>query len=169
MKTTVLTLAVGVLSAAGLYANEGRHDGHHEMHKLPPSLAAFDVNHDGVLDATERAAVKAAADAKRAAFIAKYDTNGDGVLSADELAAARVAIQADHEAAEVTAKTARFATLDTDSSGGLTLAELTAGLPNLSAKRVAALFAALDTDASGAISLVEFVADPVEKSHHGHR
>jgi Ca2+-binding EF-hand superfamily protein len=66
--------------------------------KVPPSvLKKFDINNDGVLDASENAAwqadkakQKAAMEAKR---MAKYDANKDGVLDESELAAEKAAKQ----------------------------------------------------------------------------
>ena len=74
-----------VLGVTGLRAGPG-HFG--DGAGLPPQLAEFDKNGDGKLDETERAALKAAMEAKRQAFIKKYDANGDGILSSDELAKA---------------------------------------------------------------------------------
>jgi len=59
-------------------------------------IKRFDTNGDGVLDANERAAMRAALHQKRADRIArmeehmlkKYDKNGDGVLDANEQTAA---------------------------------------------------------------------------------
>ena len=123
---------------------------------LPPQLAEFDMNKDGVLDKTEREALKAAMEAKHKAFIAKYDKNGDGVLDKDELAAAK----ADREAALKAQRTKRFAEIDADGNGSITLAELTTALKGLSAARVQAVFGRLDANHDKAISLDEFLAEP---------
>ena len=126
---------------------------------LPPQLAEFDTNKDGVLDKTEREALKAAMEAKHKAFIAKYDKNGDGVLDKTELAAAK----ADREAAMKAQRTKRFAEIDGDGSGSISLAELTTVLKGLSAARVQAVFNRLDANKDKSISLDEFLAEP---PHH---
>lgn len=125
---------------------------------LPPELLAkYDTNGDGKLDATELAAMQADMEAQRKALIAKYDANGDGVLDAAE----RAAMEADLKAQRLAEQTAKFATLDADASGGLTLAEFTAGAPTgATADQIQAAFTRLDTDKDGLISLAEFTAEP---------
>lgn len=63
-------------------------------------LKKFDANGDGQLDDTEKAAAKAAMQAKHAArkaeMLKKYDKNGDGTLDADEKAAAKADWKAAH-------------------------------------------------------------------------
>lgn len=76
-------------------------------------------------------------------LLAQYDTNGDGRLSSDEINAAR--------AAEFTAG-------DSDSSGGLSLAELQAMQVKRQSDELSARFAVLDSDSSGAVSEAELQA-----------
>lgn len=59
-------------------------------------LRKYDVNHDGQLDANERAAMKA----DRAARLKQYDTNGDGKLDQNE----RAKMRADRKAMKRAAK-----------------------------------------------------------------
>ncbi len=59
-------------------------------------LRKYDVNHDGQLDANERAAMKA----DRAARLKQYDTNGDGKLDSGE----RAKMRADRKALKRAAK-----------------------------------------------------------------
>ena len=85
MKQHIRSFALAIGLAAGATAlvtaapAEGRGRHHQEM------KAAFDKNNDGVLDDAERAAMKAAFEAKRAArmkeALARWDANKDGTLS----------------------------------------------------------------------------------------
>lgn len=85
-------------------------------HHLPPELLErFDSNADGKLDETERAALKAHFEAKRAAFIKQYDTDGDGKLNEDERTAMKASIREQLEAVKAEA-IERF---DTDGDGKL--------------------------------------------------
>lgn len=59
-------------------------------------LRKYDVNHDGQLDANERAAMKA----DRAARLKQYDSNGDGKLDPTE----RAKMRADRKAMKRAAK-----------------------------------------------------------------
>ncbi len=155
MKTIVPQFIAGVAlaSCVALAGRGGPGPGPHGG--LPPKLAKYDTNNDGVLSAAEKAAMQADLAAQKKAFLAKYDTNGDGVLSADELAKAH----ADREAQEVIDRTAQFVKIDADGNGKVTLAELTTSLPGVSAARVAALFNRLDADKDGSVTLVEYTAD----------
>lgn len=162
MKTAAsILLALGMSAAiAGAHGKGGKGGpkGPGGERGLPPEvLAEYDTDGDGVLSDTEKAAMKAAMEAKRAEFIAKYDTDGDGVLNAEERAAAQAAM----EAAKLAEQKAKFAALDTDSSGGLSAAEWAAGAPeDATDEQVAAAFAKKDADADDSISLEEFTARP---------
>jgi hypothetical protein len=83
-------------------------------------LQKFDKNGDGQLDASERADMKAAFAAKRAAerqaMLDKFDTNKDGQLDAGERAAMRDAVL-----------TERFAKMDQNGDGVLSLNEFKSG------------------------------------------
>ena len=83
-------------------------------------LQKFDKNGDGQLDATERADMKAAfaakRAAKRAAMLDKFDANKDGQLDAGERAAMRDAKM-----------TERFQNMDKNGDGVLSLNEFKAG------------------------------------------
>ena len=157
MKASSIFIATLLVSSplTLMAASKGRSSG---PPPLPPELLAkYDTNGDGKLDATERAAMQADMEAQRKALIAKYDTNGDGVLDATE----RAAMEADMKAQRLAEQTAKFATLDADTSGGLTLAEFTAGAPTgATADQIKAAFTRLDTDKDGLISLAEFTAEP---------
>lgn len=83
-------------------------------------IQKFDQNGDGALDATERAAMKAEFQAKRAAkhqaMVARFDANRDGTLDAAERAAMREA-----------KATERFQAMDKNGDGSLSLDEFKAG------------------------------------------
>ncbi len=79
-------------------------------------LQKYDTNKDGVLDANEKAAMKADFAAKRAArkqeVLAKYDTNKDGKLDEQERAAMRDDLE-----------TKRFQEMDLNKDGVVSLDE----------------------------------------------
>jgi Ca2+-binding EF-hand superfamily protein len=106
--------AVGVASAQGS-DRDARADRKAEL------LKKFDTNGDGVLDASEkqamRVAMKEKREARKAEMLAKYDTNKDGKLDASERAVMR-----DDLAAK------EFAKLDKDGDGKLSLDEFKAGM-----------------------------------------
>ena len=71
-------------------------------------------------------------------------------------------MQAELNAARLAQQAARFAALDVDGSGGLSLVEFAAGAPaNASAERIQAAFNRMDANGDGTISLEEFTARPV--------
>ncbi|SHI64042.1 EF-hand domain-containing protein [Wenxinia saemankumensis] len=83
---------------------------------LPPRLAPFDGDGDGVLDAAER-------DALQAARFAEADADGNGALTADELAAWFEAQAAQRRSDRAERLVAR---LDTDGDGSVDAEELAA-------------------------------------------
>jgi Ca2+-binding EF-hand superfamily protein len=102
------TLAGGVALADGIRGGGG--EGRGKM------LEKYDTNKDGVLDANEKAAMKADFQAKREArkqeMLAKYDTNKDGKLDETERAAMK-----DARATE------RFQKMDLNKDGVISLDE----------------------------------------------
>jgi len=82
----------------------------------PELLEQFDTDGDGKLSETEREAVKAHMEAKKAAFIKKYDLDADGALNDEETAAMKATIKEKMEAmkAELLTK------FDADGDGELT-------------------------------------------------
>jgi hypothetical protein len=84
-----------------------------------PFMAKFDTNGDGVLEPNERAAMRAAMQAKREArkqkMLAKYDLNRDGVLEPNERK-----LMIDDRAAKA------FAKMDVNHTGTITLAQFQA-------------------------------------------
>ena len=87
MKTlsqSLLGLALG-LSTLAVVAQDGQRPGRPEgrPHRGSPLIAALDVNHDGVLDASEIG--------NAPAVLAALDKNADGQLSIEELRPARPA------------------------------------------------------------------------------
>ena len=166
-KLTILLTALGL--TASLASARGGRPGHGtgSPRPLPADvLEKYDTDGDGVLSDAEKAAMRAAMEAERAAaraeFIAKYDADGDGVLNAEERAAARAAMEAE----KLAALTEKFNALDTDASGGLSAEEWAAGAPaDADAAKVAAAFDHKDADDDGSLSLAEFTAKPARPAH----
>ncbi len=160
MKPNKILLVTALVLSTSAFAFSASTTGKPKAPPVPPEiLAKYDTDCDGKLSDSEKAAMKADLEAKRQELIAKYDTNGDGVLDATERAAAEAAIQAERLAAQ----TAKFATLDTDTSGGLSLAEFTAGAPTgATASKIAATFKRLDTNKDNSLSLAEFTTKPAK-------
>lgn len=109
-------------------------------------LKKLDTNADGSLDLAELQAGRPGMTAEK---FAQLDLNNDGLLSPDE-----------HPMRK--ARGQRFAALDTDGSGGVSLEEMQAGKN----KRVAEQFARMDTDGNGEISLEEHQARADKRHHH---
>ena len=116
MKKLKLAIATAALCVGGLsgfaLANGGHHGGKGRM-------AEFDANKDGKLDEAEKAQLKTAFAAKRAEKLARFDANKDGKLDDAER-------QAMHD--ERAAK--RFAMLDLNKDGAITLDEMKAAKPH---------------------------------------
>jgi Ca2+-binding EF-hand superfamily protein len=124
LKLIVLTaaLAIGGLTASA-FARGGGHHGQFGPRKASAEeLAKFDANNDGKLDDAEKAkaleARKAMRAKKHADVLAKFDANKNGTLDDAEKAAMR-----DERI------TARFAMLDANKDGVVTLAEMKAAKP----------------------------------------
>jgi len=148
MKTTTIAIVLLTAGFINVQAKPPLGPG-----KLPGFLKVFDLDNNGVLDAEERQAAKAALKGRRDEFIAKWDTDGDGKLSPAEIAAARADILARIEAKRV----AKFKEIAGDDDL-ISPAEF-AAIPVLAGRepaRVTKLFNHLDKDASGSISLDEF-------------
>jgi hypothetical protein len=120
ISASVVASAALVLGAAGIAAAKG--DGGQGVGngRRAAMMQKFDANGDGVLDDAERAKLRDAFAAKRAqrkaAMLARYDADRDGALSPAERA------QATEERAG-----ARFAKLDANGDGVLSLDEFKAG------------------------------------------
>ena len=79
----------------------------------------FDADGDGTLNDTEKEAMKAAMEARKAKALANFDADGDGTLSDTEKETARAAGKAKRE--EI--KTAMLAQFDADADGKLSAEE----------------------------------------------
>jgi Ca2+-binding EF-hand superfamily protein len=116
-KTKIALALIASLAAGGVAAAEGFHGGGAGRAEI---LQKYDLNKDGKLDASEKAAMKADFQAKRAErkaeMLAKFDTNKDGKLDDGEKAAMR----------EVRTEQA-FKKLDQNGDGQISLAEFKAG------------------------------------------
>jgi len=119
-------------------------------------LARYDANGNGVLDADEKAKMRADFQAKRqerkAEMLARFDTNKDGVLDPTEKAAMR-----EERATRILAK------LDTNGDGQLSIDEVKCG-------PLARRFEQIDTNKDGEISKAELIAaGPLFHHHHHNR
>lgn len=111
-----IALALCATLAGGAAFAQGFRGGAEGKQKL---LEKYDTNKDGVLDANEKAAMKADFQAKRQAkkaeMLARFDTNKDGKLDAQERAAMKD-----------TLVTERFEKMDTNKDGQISLEEFKA-------------------------------------------
>src|SRR5690242_9365449 len=100
----VLRSALGILALLFGVTFAVAAEGEKERKPSKQTLEKYDVNKDGVLDDTEKAAAKAGAAAKaketKEANLAKYDANKDGKLDDTEKAARK----ADEDAAKAAKK-----------------------------------------------------------------
>ena len=123
-KMKIAIVLVGSLLAGGVAAAQGFHGGHDRG----AMKEKFDTNKDGKLDATEKAAMKTAFEAKRAEMqkemLTKFDSNKDGKIDDGERAAARD-----------TMLTERFKKLDTDGNGQISITEFKAAKLNKQPRR----------------------------------
>lgn len=119
MKMTALAALVASLGVTGV-ALADRGDGPADGDRKAAIMAKFDTNHDGKLDDSEKAAMRAAFKEKRqerrAELVARFDTNKDGKLEPEERKAMKDTLTAE-----------RFAKLDTNHDGVISLAEFQAG------------------------------------------
>lgn len=123
MKTTssILRIALGVLALLfAMTIATAEESAAKEKKPSKETLAKYDANKDGMLDAAEedtwKADVAAKAKATRESNLAKYDTNKDGKLDEAEKAArkadedsAKAAAKAEKEAAKEAKKAAKEA------------------------------------------------------------
>ena len=116
LKWIVASSALCVAAAGGLALANGNGGHGGRAAKKQEMMQKFDANGDGQLDDAERAKLKEAFAARRAARIARFDADRDGALSATERAAMK-----DQRAQE------RFSKLDTNGDGKLSLDEFKAG------------------------------------------
>ena len=112
-KKLLAAVLMGSMAFAGV-SLAGEEEG---LKRGPEMVLKFDVNKDGKLDDTERAAMRAEFQKMRAERIAKYDTNKDGKLD-----------DAEREAAHKARAAERFKQLDTNGNGSLSLEEFKAGV-----------------------------------------
>jgi hypothetical protein len=114
LKLVIVTAALAIGGISGVALARGHHGGGGKA-----MVEKFDVNKDGKLDDAEKAQLKSAFAAKKAEKLARFDANKDGQLDEAER-------QVMHE--ERVAK--RFAMLDTNKDGAITLEEMKAAKPH---------------------------------------
>lgn len=107
---------------------------------------AIDTNGDGNIDLAELQAARPGMTAEK---FAQLDVNNDGLLSPDERPKRKN-------------RGERFASLDTDGSGGVSLQEMQAGKN----ARIAEQFARMDTNGDGEISQEEHQARAAKRQRH---
>lgn len=116
-----------------------------------PDFSELDANGDGVLTSAD---LTAAAEAR----FASLDTDSDGQVTQSELAAAADQRDQDRRERRMSAMLERF---DTDSSGSLSLEELSSG------DRASRMLERADTDGDGQITQAEFESMEKRGGHHG--
>jgi Ca2+-binding EF-hand superfamily protein len=119
-KMTAIAALVGSLGLGGAVALAQGDDSGAREGMRAKMLEKYDTNHDGKLDDTERAAMRADFQAKRSErrqeMLARFDTNKDGKLDENERKVMKDTLAAD-----------RFKKLDTNGDGVLSLQEFQAG------------------------------------------
>ncbi len=136
IKKTIGLTVLGFIMASGAAFADDNGEGKGK-HMDRPSFEEIDTNGDGQLTKAELAAV-------RAAKFAERDTDGNGELSIEEMTA-------DREVKDESRMERKFEFMDKDSSGGISLAEMS---PN--DDRIEKRFVMMDADENGTISEDEF-------------
>lgn len=133
-----------------------------ELEELRGTFKLFDKDGSGSISNDELGAILRARGLDLSAdqlsdLVKKYDTNGDGDIDFEEFAK----LMAESDVAETARFAQLFKSIDTDSSGSVSVSELRTALENkgvgLSEQQLQQMIQYADTDGNGELSFEEFL------------